>query len=638
MIASRAAGCAAGRRWLIKGGSASWQGRLHHVCDAGDERALKTLPRLFPANGIAGSEMGGFLVHGPSRRFSTVPDDANARTKSSQCPLSGRSLSSDAAAAASATTSTFPNDDVTAKNSKGNQPELTKVPSMPVFGSFFVAVPFIGDRLSTFMGIPIMTAGNAYEFYPEMRRRFGDFYALDIPGIGSGPRGTCVVLNDPAEMIKVVRQEGSHPRGGVESLFPFQSWMRSRGMAAAGKGDDPGFMGRGDTWRRLRTFLQTDLLSPQAARGYVPGVAEAAAIASRGANSYRENLNDFFNYAAFDMFTSVFFGQLTRTADPEAPTSAEDDEFCRVAVESLNLLIAQLMDKTQLPLHKMGVETEAYRKYVEAQDAVNRIAREKISRFTERHEAGELDEFEKASYLARAIDRLKADDCAVTAEEFEDICVLLLNASVDTTSTFMCWMAVHLAVNPAAQEELYEEIRAHVDGSGGAFTAESLAKKRSPYLHAALRESHRLTPVHPTTMTKSNSAGAITVHGREFPKDSVFTFDQFSLGMDPDVVDDPQAFRPERWLPESLEAAKGTPMEVLDHPFYRDPFSQGARRCPGSRVAVNETLAFLARLVYDWRIEAPEGVETYRDVKYEQQTLLMPQLPQLKFVPRPRNT
>ena len=412
-------------------------------------------------------------------------------------------------------------------------------------------------------------------------------------------------------------------------------------MTLAGTGDKSdvdglGFFGRGDTWRRLRTFLQTDLLSPQAARGYVTGVAEAATVASSAAPLHASagTLNDFLNHAAFDMFSAIFFGHSSRVADPNTPTDPEDAAFCSAAVNSLALLIEHLFDLRQGLLIKAGVETELHKSFVKEMDIVHSIAKAKIERFIVRYDRDELNDVEKASYLARAIERFRAEDSSVSAEEFKDICVLLLNASVDTTSTFIAWLVVHLSVNPDVQQKLYEEVKANIEQEGGELTAEMLTKKRSPYLHATMRESHRKTPVHPTTLTKSNSESPVTVHGLEFEAGSVFTFDQHSAGMDPSIIDEPHVFRPERWLSEGLEAAKGTPAEMLDHPFYRDPFSQGARRCPGSRVAINETLAILAQLVHDYEIKAPASIETYQDYDYKQMTLLVPQLPKLEFTPR----
>ncbi len=140
----------------------------------------------------------------------------------------------------------------------------------------------------------------------------------------------------------------------------------------------------------------------------------------------------------------------------------------------------------------------------------------------------------------------------------------------------------------------------------------------APYLHAELRESHHLTPVHPTVMMKSNSTKDIDIHGRNFPQGSLFTINLRSLGIHPNIVENPDNFIPERWNVEAINSRKGTRAEILDHQFYKDPFSQGARRCPGSRVAVNETLVLLSQLVLDWKFEPESKLSSFKEVEYEQ--------------------
>jgi cytochrome P450 len=54
-----------------------------------------------------------------------------------------------------------------------------------------------------------------------------------------------------------------------------------------------------------------------------------------------------------------------------------------------------------------------------------------------------------------------------------------------------------------------------------------------------------------------------------------------------------------------------------------------ARRCPGSRVAVNETQLILSQLVLDWKITAPTSVKSYKDVEYTMKTLLVAHLPEM---------
>jgi hypothetical protein len=61
-------------------------------------------------------------------------------------------------------------------------------------------------------------------------------------------------------------------------------------------------------------------------------------------------------------------------------------------------------------------------------------------------------------------------------------------------------------------------------------------------------------------------------------------FAPFSVGVDPSsVVEEQEKFMPdERRFSDAAKAPKGTPMEMRDHPFYSNLFSQSARRCPGS--------------------------------------------------------
>jgi cytochrome P450 len=79
-------------------------------------------------------------------------------------------------------------------------------------------------------------------------------------------------------------------------------------------------------------------------------------------------------------------------------------------------------------------------------------------------------------------------------------------------------------------------------------------------------------------MFKSNSVADIEIHGVTVPKGSLVGFDSYPIGMDPQIVDQPEKFIPERWIgDEPMQARKGTPAEVLDSIMYRDPFSQGVR-------------------------------------------------------------
>ena len=72
---------------------------------------------------------------------------------------------------------------------------------------------------------------------------------------------------------------------------------------------------------------------------------------------------------------------------------------------------------------------------------------------------------------------------------------------------------------------------------------------------------------------------------------------------------------------------------LIDDPFFSGPFSQGARRCPGSRVANLEVQGLIAQLILDWQLKLPEDL-TLSDIDSQLETTLIPVWPEVEFVAR----
>ncbi|KAL7537062.1 hypothetical protein ACHAWF_005651 [Thalassiosira exigua] len=493
-------------------------------------------------------------------------------------------------------------------------PKLARIPSLP----------YLGSVIPQHSGVPD-TLLKPYEFWPELRRRHGDFFTIGIPNIGDANdvRHTLYVVHDPNEMLKVVRSGGAFPSGLVQSMWPNKRWFVDSGM------DTVGFFVNDEEWLRLRQFMQTDLFQPAAARGYVPGMIRAAELASRGAPAAAaaKDLNEYLSRCAFDLFSTLMFGEMTETADATTPTDPENVAFVQGAIRGLSTSVQILVDPYETVVGKMmGFKTRKYRTMSEGYDAAWRIGEAKIDRFVESKERGELTENQRVSYLARAIDRQASEGSNVTFQEAKVLAWSGLFAAVDTTSNTIAWNLVHIALNPDVQDRLHDELTMAVDkfGEDGKLTAEVLERSNVPYLHAVMRETHRRTPI--------VGKDGIDIHGVPVSKGSVVALEGFSLGMDPNIIDDPESFLPERWLPNAVEARRGTAAETIDHPFFKDAFSQGPRKCPGSRVATNEILVMLAQLVLDWRITSP--VKNLDDIEYEQRTAIEPMLPQFGFESR----
>lgn len=507
----------------------------------------------------------------------------------------------------------------------GVQPKLTEVPSFPLVGS---VIP----QLSGIPNIDPLTKG--YDFWVAMRRKYGQFYSMGSP---AGGNPDCIyrtqyIINDPREMVKVVRAGGKYPSGVVEMLWVNRQWGISRGLATSA-----GIHGRGEEWRRIRSFFQTDLLHPEAARGYLPGIIEAAKRASRGAraaSSMEGGVNLYLSRCSFDLFSSMMLGIWTETADPTTPTDPENERFVDSAVDGLSTAVSMIFSPYEQIMGKMmGFETAKRKHAYRGWDEAWAIAQRKINSFTERKKLGELTENERVSYLSRALDRQREEGCELSIKEVEELAFTGLFAAVDTTSSMLAWNLFHIARLPAIQERLHEEISSAVRSvGGGEITAEVLNKTNAPYLHALIRETHRLTPTGAIYLNKTIDADGLEIHGRPMRNGDVILLEGYTLGMDPELVEDPTDFRPERWLKDAVEARKGSPSEVIDHPFLRGPFSQGARKCPGSRIATNEIHVLLSQLVLDWKMTSP--VSSLEDIEYQQLTTLEPKLPAIQFEPR----
>jgi len=151
-----------------------------------------------------------------------------------------------------------------------------------------------------------------------------------------------------------------------------------------------------------------------------------------------------------------------------------------------------------------------------------------------------------------------------------------------------------------------------------------------PYLHACIREAHRITPLFPLSLLKRNRQSDVVVNGITFQKGTTFSLynsTNAKLG-----IAHAEQFKPERWLKEAVEQRKGSSEEIYDHPILRDPYGQGARRCPGSRVASNEVLCMISQLVSDYKIVATET--SLSEIKHELNSLVKPLNPKLEFIPR----
>jgi len=501
-------------------------------------------------------------------------------------------------------------------------------------------LPFLGSFVSSYSGTAKFDLTKSYDMWLENHQKFGHFYSSGMLAIGKGLFNEVFILTDPNEMMKVIRKEGPLPFGPLALQWPLTEYYKERKEnGSPGGSAGSGLMSNGSDWQKYRRFIQSDLLHPTSAKGYIAGIIKASQMASQGAPKHSKDIAEYMALASFDMFTSVAFGEFPGISTGESDQK-EYEEFCRSALGGLGLVLPLIGNPLEMLQRKMGIKTKLYAEFEDNFSKAREIAHEKVKLFRARKATGELqNDFEANSYANLSIDRQQkaiGEEDALTEDEATEMIVLGLIAAVDTTSAYLNWTLTHLAMNPDAQEELYKEVSSNVADSGaGVLTESCFGKSKISYLDAVLRENHRMTSPIAFNLNKENVTGDVEIHGKTIPQGSMFLLDVRSVGMDPTMVKDPNTFDPSRWSKEEVEARRGTPAEVLDHPLYKEPFSAGARKCPGSRVANYEAKIMLAQLVLDWKITIADSVnpkpESWRDIKYFQGLTIQPEVPELSF-------
>jgi cytochrome P450 len=185
------------------------------------------------------------------------------------------------------------------------------------------------------------------------------------------------------------------------------------------------------------------------------------------------------------------------------------------------------------------------------------------------------------------------DGSRMTDRQLRDEVMTFFLAGHETTSLLLSWTLYLLAGRPAVQARLREEVDAAGDGSP---TVADLA--RLPYLDAVLCETLRLYP--PAWAMGRKAVADCEVAGYHVPKGGSILFSQWVMHRDPRFFDDPDSFRPERWL-------DGLQKRLPQYAYF--PFGGGQRICIGANFAMMEAGLVLVMLLQRFRVAPVHGRE-----------------------------
>lgn len=200
----------------------------------------------------------------------------------------------------------------------------------------------------------------------------------------------------------------------------------------------------------------------------------------------------------------------------------------------------------------------------------------------------------------------------MSRSEIEINSLSLIVAGSESVTTVLTGVTNYLLRNPTKLQILIKEIRSSYEDEKD-ITNTSLS--RLSYLGAVLREGLRLCPTIPDGMRRTIPKGGATVADHYLPEGITVSIPQWATYQSSDNFHAPSTFLPERWLSSPTTAATASPKEsppreyALDRKDAFNPFSLGSRNCPGRSLAYMEMRFILARLLWNFDLEIPTGVE-----------------------------
>eukprot|EP00573_Skeletonema_grethae_P000330 CAMPEP_0201688240 /NCGR_PEP_ID=MMETSP0578-20130828/1981_1 /ASSEMBLY_ACC=CAM_ASM_000663 /TAXON_ID=267565 /ORGANISM="Skeletonema grethea, Strain CCMP 1804" /LENGTH=522 /DNA_ID=CAMNT_0048172473 /DNA_START=138 /DNA_END=1706 /DNA_ORIENTATION=- len=471
------------------------------------------------------------------------------------------------------------------------------------------------------------------EIYQNMYKEYGSVFAMSQLGAES------LVLSDPRAFDSVLRAEGKFPIGASESVDTFVSYYRENNITLGIKSTS-----HGPEWKEWRSQLDPAFVAWKA---YLPTIAKAASqiseVATYEVNTEKVKFEDLIRHSAFDMFYSVMYGNSPQTTN-SAIAKPEDIDFVQSAKTAFDLTGFMLTN----PLEKV-FQTDTFQKFNVNMDKVVEFGNAKAfdylkqvreeSRNVEMAAETEADEGKGSkcpvqalkngsnNLLGRLFNKGIADDELVT------LTGPLLMAGVDTTAYVMSWLFLNLASNPDVQSKLANELKSVLNGAD-VTTAEQM--NSLPYLKACIRESHRLTPTSVANSKTLEKDLDIDVDNQTYraKAGTRIQLNLCAIPWDEQYVDKPLEYRPERFMKDAIEARKGTPSEIIDHPWFDDGFGRGKRRCLGANVAKAEIIILASRLIQDWEITLANPTQKDNWVPKQYLMLKADPYPDMKLAPR----
>ncbi|XP_069112977.1 cytochrome P450 10-like [Argopecten irradians] len=424
------------------------------------------------------------------------------------------------------------------------------------------------------------------ELVREWRKQLGSIYRVRLP------RDWNVFVNDPKDVEKTFRSDNRYPFRRTLPLFDTYNSIRNREPTIGER--------NGENWWEMRSPAQKGICQHQTLSKLIPklsGVADDLVSNCRVSGQLKNLPYPFFEYASEGAGLLCFNTRLGIIAASGSPSSREFMEFVDNYFDYFG---KQLL----APIHWFKwFRTPGYLKFEKASDFLVSIT-DKHTKMAEKtlKTTYDPDEFNLLHFLLTSPN--------MTPEKISSLLVDFFRGGIDSTANAITFLLYHLAKYPDIQEKLYHELAPRIPAEG---PISPNGFKDTPYLKACLKESFRF--VYPVILgTQRVLDDDVVLSNYEVPAGTTINLCISTICKDEQYFPSPEKFLPERWLRGNSEREKR-------HPFGFLPFGYGTRNCVGQRFAEQEIYISVSKIVTNFRITLPKGLN---DVPFVYSTFATP--------------
>lgn len=212
----------------------------------------------------------------------------------------------------------------------------------------------------------------------------------------------------------------------------------------------------------------------------------------------------------------------------------------------------------------------------------------------------------------------------LTRDNIKAIIMDVMFGGTETVASAIEWAMAEMMKSPEDLKKVQQEL---ADVVGPNRRVEESDLEKLTYLKCALKETLRLHP--PIPLLLHETAEDAEVAGYHIPARSRVMINAWAIGRDKNSWDEPETFKPSRFLKAGVPDFKGSNFEFI-------PFGSGRRSCPGMQLGLYALELAVVHLLHCFTWELPDGMKPSELDMGDVFGLTAPRATRLVAVPSPR--